>query len=404
MDDIQKLIEKYKRELMEYSRAAPAQPPSEPLRFPEMTEETEQPSSVSAPEYEPPVSNEPPVPDEQEAVSPLADMGDMAEEPTRAELSDSDDSEDGMPISPETEEQPDEIEPPIVAAEPKEERRPQVIGYADSDSEDIFSAYSDIFNKMFPEEAEPNEEQNFTNVASIREVQEQTTENTEPGDNTEPAEEPSGVADNSTTEPYPNVPQTNTTSPEAAERLTEQPVSGTNPDEQLTGRNFENTASPQNNPQDIRPLDNVGTPSVGYKEKEYTDYEEFLLDNQKRGTMRFLIYTARGALPVENAICTISKTFGGEQHTIITLKSDNSGQTEVVSLPAPDRRLSQVPDSTIQPYALYDAQVRASGFSDVDLKNIPVFEGILSIQRVAMIPEGGGTETINEQSETNGGV
>ena len=45
MDDIKKLIEKYKQELLEYSRARPVEPPSSPLSFPEMTEKQAAPSS-----------------------------------------------------------------------------------------------------------------------------------------------------------------------------------------------------------------------------------------------------------------------------------------------------------------------------------------------------------------------
>lgn len=392
MDDIKKLIEKYKQELLEYSRARPVEPPSSPLSFPEMTDESTAARETSAPPSFPEMTEKQAAPSSPPRETPAPSTPESPAAPTAPR-------EQPAPPLPEPYVEQGAGKP---AEKPQtEERRPQIIGYSDSTTEDIFSAYSDVFSKIFPEETAGQE---YDEIPSIEGVQEETYETTRPEDNVTPAEEPSGVSDNSSDESYPNVPATNVTTPQAAERLTEQPVSGTSPDEQLTGRSFESTETPRNNPADIRPLDNVGEATVSYKERDYADYDEFLSENTHRGTMRFLVFAARGALPIEDAACTISKVFAGERVVLASFVTDSSGQTPVVTLPAPDRKLSQTPGSTVQPYALYDAEVTARGYSDVELRNIPVFDGILSIQRVSMIPEGG-SEIINEtEPDVNGGV
>ena len=91
------------------------------------------------------------------------------------------------------------------------------------------------------------------------------------------------------------------------------------------------------------------------------------------------------------------KIIGGKPHTFYDLVTDQSGQTEIVPLPAPPSHLSQTPDSGIQPYSLYDADITAKGYAPVAIRNLPIFEGILSVQRTAMIPRSEDSgETISE--------
>lgn len=346
MDDMKKLIEKYKQELVEYSRAADRRQPREFPAMPEMPEESES---------------------------------------------------DGFGYSPETAEQSEEIPAPETA--PAEEHRPQVVGYVGEGNEDILSKYDELFRDM----AQPKYEE----IPSFSETRAEIIETSTPEGNVPETRPVSGVTDNTTNEPFPDVPQVTEGTPEQAQRLTEQPVSGTSPDEQLTGRAFEDTTPLQNNPADIRPLENEGTPFAEFEEPQYATYEDFLARNQSRGTMQFRTYTARGALPVEGAVCRIMKDFGGERKTLFTLMTDRSGKTPAVALPAPSAAFSQNAQNTIMPYALYDADITAEGFATVNLLNIPVFDGILSLQRTAMVPTVEGAvqqENIDESSQMNGGV
>ncbi len=123
-----------------------------------------------------------------------------------------------------------------------------------------------------------------------------------------------------------------------------------------------------------------------FPEPQYSSFEDFQAKNSGRGTMLFRITTAREALPVEGAKCVITKKFGGIVAEIDTLFTDRSGQTPPRTLPAPPKSLSQQYDNLIQPFALYDATVTRDGYVDVVLTDIPVFDGVQSVQRVSMLP------------------
>ncbi len=197
-------------------------------------------------------------------------------------------------------------------------------------------------------------------------------------------------------------------SAESPDRLSETPVSGQSPDEQLGRRDFENTPETRNSRSDIQPLE---TQTNGAREmlpeREYVDLRDYYNINNRRGTLRFRVYTAREALPVSGAKIDVTKVIGNDKHTFYKLTTDISGNTPIVYLPAPSSELSQQPENTTQPYALYDVYITADNFRDVSIKNLPIFDGILSEQSIAMIPmiAGGAPEQITEYGpRVNGGV
>lgn len=145
-----------------------------------------------------------------------------------------------------------------------------------------------------------------------------------------------------------------------------------------------------------------GTP-IEYPEPEYESYEQFTERNIGRGTITFRVYTAREALPIKGARCVLSKQIAGSRHEIIEMLTDESGQTPPQTLPAPSKELSQHVENNIQPFALYDATVKMDGYANVILKDIPVFDGVQSIQRVAMVPDAddGESEIITEVPNAN---
>ena len=182
--------------------------------------------------------------------------------------------------------------------------------------------------------------------------------------------------------------------PEQAESLGTVPESGQSPEEQLGRRSFESRNTPVNSPEDIKPLVQEGNedyPNVP-REPEYSDLDDFLKANPRQGSVRFRTYTARNALPVEGARVILSKMIGGSRHTFYDIITDSSGLTPVLELPAPSASLSQTPVVTVQPYSLYDAEITAKGFIPVSIRSLPVFEGIISIQRAALVPSAGTNE------------
>ncbi len=296
MDDMKQLIEKYKRELIEYSKAAP---PKEKLEFPEMLS-SEQP--------------EEPLPPENQSLPP--------EEP----------------------------------AQPPQEVSPQIIGY--SDSGDIPTSFDEVF-ALYGDTAE---QQDLDGVSTV--------------------------------------------TPEAAERLDDVPQSGQDDDEQLAKRDFSEEQPQVNSPDDIAPLERQGEAVAGPAEKDYTSLEDYNDMNNRTGTLRFRTYTASGALPVEGASIEVFKQINGERQVFYSLVTDISGLTAVISLPAPPKELSETPNSPVQPYAMYNADIRADGYNDVAIRDLPVFEGVLSLQSVPLVPDiGQQTDVIVEREPAlNGGT
>ena len=105
-------------------------------------------------------------------------------------------------------------------------------------------------------------------------------------------------------------------------------------------------------------------------------------DASGRGTVIFLITSGRGALPVSGAQVTVSKA--GEQ--LAVLRTNESGQTTPFNLPAPKRELSESPSTSGEPvYSLYDVSITAEGFVTQFLKDMPVFDGVTSLQSVQLL-------------------
>ncbi len=173
------------------------------------------------------------------------------------------------------------------------------------------------------------------------------------------------------------------------------PESGEDISEQLANRPFEPEVNIINSPEDVQPLVQSGNPTEPFIEPEYEDIEAFYDANPKRGLLKFTTYTASGALPVPNAKVVVYKTIGGRDNAFYTYITDMSGQTPEMRLAAPSSELSQAPSSSVQPFSLYDAFISARGYNDVLIRDIPVFEGITSLQRVAMVPSAG----INQLSQ-----
>lgn len=455
MDDMKRLIEKYKQELMEYSRAAA---PKEKLEFPEMIGEGETVQTMSggeeAPAAVPEAPPEPPAaPTGQEErlncqgePIPAEDVPAPQPEPAAPAEPDGDDpaqdyeeltpvsfdGDIGAPDAPPAEETCETADTPQDSAgasakppEPAESapkapakpaRKPEIIGYVDEDG--TFD-YNSIFGDMLGEPRVSDrrvtsaDAPHYDELPSHREMSEgNTAESVRRGGDLEHSGEVSGVTDNSPSEPRPGSTPAGSVTPEQAERLTERPINS-RPTEQLTGKSFDVGETPVNSRSDIMPLHGGTAPadlpqgSPAYSNlQDFVPADEYDGDNAHGNNFRFRVYTARNALPIEGASCVIKRKSGSGYITMYTLVTDISGLTDPVALPAPPASLSQSPSNTVQPYALYDAEVSAKGYNTVEIKNIPVFEGVLSVQQVAMIPqtEENITEIIDEQeTDMNGG-
>lgn len=116
--------------------------------------------------------------------------------------------------------------------------------------------------------------------------------------------------------------------------------------------------------------------------------QAFLSQNPAFGSLIFQVTGGQGAFPVPNAKITISKTLNDRLSLSATLLTDENGKTEPISLPAPRKELSQSPHNGIV-YALYQAEITASGYIPTEIRDLPVFDSITTIQPVNLTADFG---------------
>ncbi|NLK37031.1 MAG: hypothetical protein GX299_02985 [Epulopiscium sp.] len=114
--------------------------------------------------------------------------------------------------------------------------------------------------------------------------------------------------------------------------------------------------------------------------------EQYLDEHPKTGYLVFQVTQEsplQGKIPIPNAKITISKNIGGEHYISKVLTTNSDGKTEALALPTVSAELSRTP-SDGEVYAKYNATISAPNFVTKDIYDIPIFEGITSIQPVVM--------------------
>lgn len=114
----------------------------------------------------------------------------------------------------------------------------------------------------------------------------------------------------------------------------------------------------------------------------------FLSQNPAFGTLIFQVTGGQGAFPVPNATILLTKQLNDQQSLSFTVVTDESGKTAPVSLPAPSRELSQRPGNSIV-FATYQAEISAPNYVTTKIRDLPVFDGITTIQPVSLSPDFG---------------
>lgn len=116
------------------------------------------------------------------------------------------------------------------------------------------------------------------------------------------------------------------------------------------------------------------------------------IQNESLGFLIVNVNTANGALPIEGARVTVygaNPDKNGEpfldNNIVYTLKTNRNGKTEKVALETKSKELSMSPNNPF-PYESYNITVTADGFYDASYLNVPVFQGITSLQGVSLIP------------------
>lgn len=117
------------------------------------------------------------------------------------------------------------------------------------------------------------------------------------------------------------------------------------------------------------------------------------------GFLQVQVTSANGAVPEEGAQVLIydypEEDSGELSRLLMTLKTDRSGQTPKVELPAPPKSFSQTPGGE-KPYSAYNIEVSKDGFFNVEGVGVPVFDGVTSLQRINLIPQGSNVQYPSE--------
>ncbi len=104
-----------------------------------------------------------------------------------------------------------------------------------------------------------------------------------------------------------------------------------------------------------------------------------------RGFLIVSVRTGSGAIPLGGALVTLRGEETTEGDTIASFISDQSGNTPRITLPAPPRADSESPGNA-KPYASYSADISLKGYHTNVYTNIPVFDGITSVQTAYLVP------------------
>ena len=108
--------------------------------------------------------------------------------------------------------------------------------------------------------------------------------------------------------------------------------------------------------------------------------------NTATGYLVVAVTTAQNAVPLENALVTVSSVKeNGDSELLYTTRTNRSGQTAMLPLPAPPLGNSLSPGSS-NPYARYAVTVNLDGYQPVSTKDLTVFADVVATLPVYLIP------------------
>ena len=130
------------------------------------------------------------------------------------------------------------------------------------------------------------------------------------------------------------------------------------------------------------------------------DEKTFLDERNGVGLLSVTVTTAQNLIPIEGAYVTVlSVDENGAASLVYAVKTDASGQTGKLALPAPPRAASMSPGQA-RPYALYNVQVDHPGFQSTNAVDLTIFEGVTADLPVYLLPLPAG-ETQSPAAEPN---
>lgn len=121
-------------------------------------------------------------------------------------------------------------------------------------------------------------------------------------------------------------------------------------------------------------------------EPEPDTYENFLQENTRSGILRIQAFAGQQAIPVVGAQVTVSREFQDGMREFASGLTDENGVLDGIVLPAPNKILSESPTGEA-PYATYDIRVSHPDYRTEIYQQVPIFDGIKSIQPVRFLSD-----------------
>ena len=103
------------------------------------------------------------------------------------------------------------------------------------------------------------------------------------------------------------------------------------------------------------------------------------------GTLQVNVTSRLQNTPIKGATITLSYS-GDPESTLESVQTDESGQSQVLTLDAPPVEYSLDSSQENQPFSLYTIQIRAEGYQPLNISGIEVFSTIKAIQNAVMTP------------------
>ena len=102
------------------------------------------------------------------------------------------------------------------------------------------------------------------------------------------------------------------------------------------------------------------------------------------GYIQVNAYTSNARIPLQGAAITITRPDGS---AIAMRLTNRSGTLDApIEITVPDRAASQTPNTGIVPFTDVNLYGRLENFETIEIENLQVFPGTLTVQDLAMIP------------------
>lgn len=102
------------------------------------------------------------------------------------------------------------------------------------------------------------------------------------------------------------------------------------------------------------------------------------------GYIQVHAYTGKARIPLQGAAVTITDPSGS---AIAMRLTNRSGTLDApVEISVPDRSASQSPDTGVIPFTDVNLYARLENFETIEIENLQVFPGTVTVQNLEMIP------------------